>query len=183
MKIDLKKLFGFDEKYDEKSINALLNAINKNHLKDFDYLKFKASVQNLHDMNMDVETGIKSTFATAQTLGITKEYLLDTIKHYKNVLQKEKENFSIALKNKLDKSITGKQEEAENLKKEVADLENKIKEYQKAIEQGKKRLENIDNDIEKVKTKIDVTKNNFVSAISHLEEVINEDESKIKSIL
>ncbi|HHH52555.1 MAG TPA: hypothetical protein ENK91_02770, partial [Bacteroidetes bacterium] len=64
MKIDLKKLFGLESGYDEKSINALLNAINKNHLKDFDYLKFKASVQNLLDMNMDEKTGIKSTFAT-----------------------------------------------------------------------------------------------------------------------
>jgi len=183
MEIDLKKLFGFDEKYDQKSINALLNAISKNHLKDFDYLKFKASVKNLQEMNMDVETGIKSTFATAQTLGITKEYLLETVKHYKNILQKEKENFSIALKNKLDKSITGKQEEAENLKKQIIDFENKIKEYQKAIGQGEKRLANIDNDIEKVKSKIEVTKNNFVEAVNHLEEVINEDESKIKTIL
>ncbi len=183
MNIDLKKLFGFDDKYDEKSINALLNAIKKNHLKDFDYLKFKASVQNLKDMNMAEETGIKSTFATAQTLGVTKEYLLKTIEHYKNIVQKEMENFSIALKNKLEKSITGKQQEAESLKSEILDLEKKIEEYKKAIEHGNKRLANIDNDIKNVKSKIEGTKNNFVSAINHLREVINEDESKIKSIL
>jgi chromosome segregation ATPase len=134
-------------------------------------------------MNMDEKTGIKSTFATAQTLGITKEYLLETINHYKNILNKEKENFSIALKNKLDEGITGKREEGENLKKEIENLENKIKEYQKAIEQGKKRLANIDKDIDKVKSKVEATKDNFVKVISHLEEVINDDESKVNSIL
>jgi len=183
MKIDLKTLFGLDGDFDEKSINALLNAINKNHLKEFDYLKFKASVKNLMEMNMDEDTSIKSTFATAKTIGITKDYLLDTIKHYKNVLQKEKENFSVALKNKLDSSIVTKKEEGENLKKEIENLENKIKEYQKAIEQGKKRLANIDNDIQKVKTKIQSTKENFVSVVNHLETVINNDESKIKTSL
>ncbi len=183
MKIDLKKLFGLDSDYDEKSINALLNAINKNHLKEFDYLKFKASVNNLVDMNMDEDTSIKSTYTTAQTIGITKEYLLETINHYKAVLQKEKENFSIALKNKLDSSIVNKKEEGENLKKEISTLENKIKEYQKAIEQGKKKLANLDSDILKVKDKIDSAKENFVGVLNHLENVINDDESKIKSIL
>ncbi len=183
MKIDLKKLFGLDDSFDEKSINALLNAINKNHLKKFDYLKFKASIENLVEMNMDEETSIKSTFTTAKTIGITKDYLLDTIKHYKNVLQKEKENFSVALKNKLDSSIVNKKKEGEDLKKEIANLENKIKEYQKAIEQGKERLANIESDISKVKTKIESAKNNFVSVLNHLETIINEDESKIKSVL
>ncbi len=183
MKIDLKQLFEFDEKFDEKSINALLSAINKNHLEDFDYLKFKASVRNLLSMNMDEDTSIKSTFATAQTIGVTKEYLLDTIRHYKSILQKEKENFSSALKNKLEKSILNKQEENEKLKKQISDLEKKIQEYQKAIEEGKSRLANINDDIAKVKSKIEKTKSNFLTAINHIEEVINEDETKIKSVL
>ncbi len=183
MKIDLKALFGLDGDFDNKSINALLNAINKNHLKEFDYIKFKASVKNLMEMNMDESQSIKSAFATAKTIGITKDYLLDTIKHYKNILQKEKENFSVALKNKLESSIVNKKQEGDNLKKEIENLENKIKEYQKAIEQGKKRLANIDNDIQKVKTKIQSAKENFVNVVNHLETVINDDESKIKTTL
>lgn len=183
MKIDLKKLFGLEGDFDEKSINALLNAINKNHLKEFDYLKFKASVSNLEEMNMDEDTSIKSTFTTAQTIGVTKEFLLETITHYKNILQKEKENFSIALKNKLDSSIVSKKDEGINLKSEIKNLEKKVLEYQNAIEEGKKRLANIDTDIKNVKAKIDSAKDNFVHVVSHLEEVISNDESKIKSIL
>lgn len=183
MKIDLKKLFGLGKDFDEKSINALLSAINKNHLKEFDYLKYKASVNNLLEMKMNEETSIKSTFTTAQTLGITKKYLLDTVNHYKLILKKEKENFSIALKNKLENSILTKKEEGENLKKEIIRLENKMLEYQKSIEQGKVRLSKIDSDIAEVKLKIDNTKDNFVKAVSHLESIILNDEEKIKTIL
>ena len=183
MKIDLKELFGFDGSYDTKSINALLNAINKNHLKEFDYLKFKASVNNLLEMSMDEETSFKSTYTTAQTIGTTKKYLLETVKHYKTILQKEKENFSVALNNKLEESITSKKEDGIKLKTEISNLEKKVIEYQKAIEEGKKRLSNIDNDIAKVKTKIESTKDNFVKAVDHLENVIIKDETKIINFL
>lgn len=183
MKIDLKELFNLDENFDEKSTNALLNAINKNHLKEFDYLKFKASSKNLMSMDMDEDTSFKSTYTTAQTLGISKKYLLDTVRHYKNILQKEKENFSIALQNKLDKSINNKKQEAESLTKEISNLEQKVKEIQKAIAQGKKRLSNIDTDVDKVKGKIETTKNNFLQAVNHLEEVILKDEEKIERLL
>ena len=183
MKIDLKKLFDFNDSYDQKSINALLNAINKNHIKEFDYLKFKASIKNLLNMNMDEETSFKSTFTTAQTLGITKEYLLETVQHYKNILQKEKENFSIALKNKLDKSINSKKEEKVTLKSNISNIEKKISELQKTLNEGKKRLSNIDNDIDKLKVKIESTKDNFVKAVNHIEKMISDDESKIENIL
>lgn len=183
MKIDLKTLFGFDQNFDEKSMNALLRAINEAHISEFDYLKFKASVQNLTNLKMDEETSIKSTFTTAQTLGITKEYLLNTIQHYKNIVEKEKGNFSAALKNTLDTSINTKIKETEDLKSKITEFEKKIEEYQKAIEEGKNRISNVDSEINEIKVKIESTKNNFTKVISHLENTINSDESKIKTIL
>lgn len=183
MKIDLKTLFRFDQSFDEKSMNALLRAINDAHINEFDYLKFKASVQNLTNLKMDEETSIKSTFTTAQTLGITKEYLLNTIQHYKNIIQKEKGNFSVALKNTLDSSINTKIKEAEDLKLKITDFEKKIEDYKKAIEEGKSRITNVDNEINEIRNKIDTTKNNFLTVITHLENTINTDENKIKTIL
>ena len=183
MKIDLKALFGFDQNFDEKSMNALLRAINEAHINEFDYLKFKSSVQNLTNLKMDEETSIRSTFTTAQTLGITKEYLLNTIQHYKKIVDKEKANFSAALQNTLDTSINTKIKETEELKVKIVDFERKISEYQRLIEEGNKRIANMDSEINEIKTKIETTKNNFIKVISHLENTINADESKIKTIL
>ncbi len=183
MKIDLKELFQLDEKFDQKSVNALLSAIKNNHIDEFDYLKFKASVLNLMAMNMDEEVGIKSTFTTAQTLGITKDELLKTVDHYKNVIKKEKESFAHALNNKLEESIVSKKEEGVKLENKIAELENKIKEYKAAIEQGKEKLSKIDSQIANVKSKIAKTKNNFVSVINQMENVIKEDEKKIQELI
>ena len=183
MKIDLKELFSFDKSYDEKSVNALLKALNDAHIEEFDYLKFKASVLNLLNLNMDENTSIKSTFATAQTLGVTKEYVLKTIDHYLNVIGREKSNFSDALKKTLDNSINTKIKESEALKANINKFEQKIVELQNAIQEGKTKLQNVDTEIEEIKSKIESTKNEFQKAITHLENTISEDKSKISNIL
>ncbi len=183
MKIDLKELFQLDEKFDQKSVNALLSAIKNNHIDEFDYLKFKSSVLNLMEMDMDEETGIKSTFTTAQTLGLTKNELLKTVSHYKNIIKKEKESFARALNNKLEESIVAKKEEGVKLENKIAELENKIKEYKAAIEQGQTKLSKIDDEIARVKSKIAKTKTNFVTVITQIEDVIKEDERKIQELI
>lgn len=183
MKIDLKTLFGFDTSFDEKSTNALLKAINDAHLSEFDYIKFKASVQNLISLNMDEDTSIKSTFTTAQTMGITKDFLLNTVQHYKNILSKEKNSFSTALAKNLDNSINSKVKENEDLKLKIIEFQNKIVELNKAIEEGNNRIANVDKEIAEIKNKIDITNSNFNKAIDHIESTILNDEQKLKNIL
>ena len=94
---------------DQKSINFLSSAIEKNSLKGFDYIEFKKSLKAMQDMNLDSTTAIKSAFATASTMGLTKERLLHSIQHYKNVLSKEKSQFDDALKKQVDSRIRKKQ--------------------------------------------------------------------------
>ncbi len=183
MKIDLKKLFQVDNGFDEKTVNALLSAIKDNYIDEFDYLKFKASVISLSDMDMDEETSIKSTLTTAGTLGVTKEDLLNTILHYKNVIKKEKESFTRALNNKLEENIIAKKKKSEELKDKIVELENKIKEYKLVIEQNNKKLSKIDSEISVVKTKIEKTNTAFVSVVNQIESVIAKDEEKIKELI
>lgn len=183
MKIDLKELFSFDNSFDEKSVNALLKALNDAHLEEFDYLKFKASVQNLLSLNMDENTSIRSTFATAQTLGVTKDYVLKTIDHYINVIGREKSNFSEALKKTLDNSINTKIKDSDTLRVNINKFEQKIVELQNAIQEGKTKLQNVDSEIEEIKNKIETTKNEFQKAITHLETTMSDDKSKISNIL
>jgi chromosome segregation ATPase len=183
MNIDLKNLFEFDESHDEKSINALLTAINSGNIADFDYLKFRASVQNLKNLNMDEATSLKSVFATAQTMGVTKEYLLQTLNHYKNIIEKEKSKFHAALNNTYENSVKSKLEDAEELKRKIDDLQKKIEEYKNAIKNGQEQIQNVDIEISDIKNRIESAKNNFIDVISHLENSINDDESKINKIL
>lgn len=183
MNIDLNTLFEFNQDHDEKSINALVAAINSGHISDFDYLKFRAAVQNLMKLNMDETTSINSVFATARTMGVTKEYLLQTLNHYKNIIEKEKSKFHNALNKTYENSVKTKLEDAEELKIKIESLRQKIEEYKSAINEGEKQIQNVDNEISEIKNRIESAKNNFINVISHLENTFKEDESKIKKIL
>ena len=134
MTVDLKKLFASDEITNSKMQTALITALGKSAGDDFDYLKFKVSVKKMLEMGMDKETALKSAYATASVMGVTKNKLLSSAKKYRATLDKEKEQFAVALKNKIAKNVDGKKVEAERLKKEVISHREKILKLQKEIE-------------------------------------------------
>ena len=76
MQKDLKSLFGATHGLDEKSLNFLVKALEKNNLPGFDYIEFKQSLGSLLSMDMLEETAFKSVFATATSVGLTKDKLL-----------------------------------------------------------------------------------------------------------
>ena len=183
MKIDLIELFKVPTEFDQKSVNALIKALQSNHLKDFDYLKFKTSVENLAEIQKEESTRFKTTFTTAQTLGISKQYLLDTAKHYQIVLNKEKEKFTSALQNKMNEAIEGKKTEAERIDTEIKQKKRKVELLLKEIAALEKKGSTIDSDVEKAKAKIKDTRDKFVVAIEHFEKAIASDIEKITTIL
>ena len=83
---DLRIIFGDMHGLDEKSVDTLTKALNNANLPGFDYLEFKQSLGALSGLNMDEAMGIKSAFATAATMGVTKIKLKETAQHYKSVL-------------------------------------------------------------------------------------------------
>jgi hypothetical protein len=101
MKVDLKKLFASEDITNSKMQTALISALGKNATEEFDYLKFKVSVKKMLEMGMDRETSVKSAFATASVMGFTKNKLVSSAKKYKGTLDKERDQFAIALKIRL----------------------------------------------------------------------------------
>lgn len=183
MNIDLNKIFETNGELDKKFVDALLRAIKNNAIKEFDYLKFMHSVKLMQDMNMDADTSYKSAFATAQTIGLTKEKLLKTANHYLNVLNKEREHFADALKNQRSEKISGKLAEAEKLRNKIQEYEVKMKQMEKEITAYRKKIEGTDASIEKEKQKIETIKDNFVSSFDHLETVLKGDIESINNLL
>ncbi len=183
MNIDLNKIFKTNGELDKKFVDAFLRAIKNNAIKEFDYLKFMHSVKSMQDMNMDADTSYKSAYATAQTIGITKDKLLKTASHYMNVLKKEREHFADALKNQRSEKISGKLAEAEKLRNKIREYETKMKQMQKEITAYKKKIQGTDAAIEKEKEKIETIKNNFVTSYEHFEGVLTSDIDSIKNLL
>ena len=124
------------EGIDSRSLEFIVQTIEKNNLPGFDYFEFKRAVAQLATMNLDEATAHKSAFATAATLGITKEKLIETAAYYRNLVEKEKEHFSQALDHQNATKVAGRQQEVSRLrdqierhKTEIARLQDEIAQY------------------------------------------------------
>jgi len=175
MTVDLKKLFASEDITNSKMQTALIAAISKNASNEFDYLKFKVSVKKMLDMGMDKETAVKSAFATASVMGITKNKLVNSAKKYKGTLDKEREQFAIALKNKIAKNVDGKKVEAERLKKEIISHKEKIAKLLKEIELFDTKISQVDDVVVAAQEKIEATRNDFKSTFDAIYSQIEED--------
>jgi chromosome segregation ATPase len=161
MQQDLKEIFGDTTGLDNKSIESLTNALEKNNLPGFDYLEFKLSLGKLAVMNLPEEMAYKSAFATASTVGLTKEKLLTTGQHYRKVLFDEKEQFNIALQGQLQKRVNNKQEEVAKLKAQIQAWQEQIVNLQNQIAKSQATIDDAGNQIEAEMKKIQSTKDSF----------------------
>ncbi|MBK9102994.1 MAG: hypothetical protein IPL92_00055 [Saprospiraceae bacterium] len=70
----ISQLLGLGATTDQKSVDFLENAMVKQAQPGFDYLKFKQSIEQLAGLKLDGPTSLKSAFATASTMGVTKRF-------------------------------------------------------------------------------------------------------------
>lgn len=183
MNKNLKSLFGSAHGLDQKSIDFLTNALEKNNLPGFDYLEFKLALAALARMEMEEETSFKSAFATASTMGLTKVRLLETADHYKKVLNKERAQFDVALKNQMQHKVASKQQEVEKLKEQIVKHREKIQQLEVQIDKYQATIDGADALIEESKQKIIATQSNFEMTHQTILNEIDKDLDNIKRYL
>ena len=183
MSKNLKTLFGENHMLDEKSVSFLTNALEKNNLPGFDYIEFKQSLASLAKLNMDEETAMKSSFATAATVGLTKDKLLETALHYKKIIDGERTKFGNAMQNQMKKSIDGKANEVETLKAQIIKHKEHIKQLEEQITKHQKTIDTADEQINGAKAKIDQAKEKFEFAHQSVRNQIEKDIEGIQKFL
>ena len=184
MQKDLKAIFGEQPPgLDERSINSLTKALEKHNLPGFDYLEYKQSLRALGQMNLDDDTAFKSAFATASTMGLTKEHLLKSAAHYREVLKKEKQKFDAALNKQMQQRVESKRKEIDQLKAKIQAHTQKIKQLEKEIEEAQGVISKADEHIQDQLTKLENTKVNFETALESILKQISDDIETIERII
>ena len=183
MQKELKSIFAKSGNNDDKSLDFLTSALNKNNLKGFDYLEYKLSLGRLSDMGMDEVVAYKSAFATATTVGLTKEKLISSAQHYKQVLAQEKSQFDLALKNQMVKRVQSKRAEVEKLKKQIVEWQKNIQKLQDQITTSQATIDTADQNIQAETDKIELTKLNFENTHKNVLSQIDEDLSSIQNLI
>jgi len=161
--VTTKSLFAA-EGLDERSLEFLSNAVEKNNLPGFDYFEFKRAVAALLQMQLDEATCYKSAFATAATVGLTKEKLVETAGYYRDVLLREKEHFDTALESQNATKVTSREQEIKRLrdqverhKADIARLQDEIGGYLNQIDQAEAAVKNEAQKLERTKAAFEKT--------------------------
>lgn len=183
MAIDLKELFGDISHLNKKAVMSLLQAIKEKHTADFDYLKFRKSILNLQELDMDEQTSIKSAYATASTIGLSKSALSKSAKTYLRSLQSEKEKFAETLQRQVGQKVESHIAEAKKMEKAAADHEAKIAQLQKEIELMRQKQEQSKAKAVEAQKKIEKTRDQFVEAYDYIYATIEQDIEKYEDIL
>ncbi len=161
MQKNLSELFGTNPSLEQKFVSIFIKALEKNNQPGFDYIEFKQSLGVMAKMNIDESTAIRSAFATASTVGLTKKKLLDSAKFYGKVINQEKEHFDAALNKRINSKVGGKIKEVEKLKEQIIKYKEKIEQLQAQIEKHQHTIDTADEQIQAEKEKIVGTQNNF----------------------
>lgn len=168
---------------DAKIIEKLLQAIEKNNLDGFDYLEFKKALKALEKIPMDEATKFRSTFATASTMGVTLDKLLDTVKHYIGVLDKENTIFLKAFEGQLQANVGNKQKEITQFEAIIKEKSERIKQLTQEITKHQKQIADLKVSVDSSKSKIDKTQNDFKVSYLNLRSQFEQDVEKMKQYL
>ncbi|TXB61295.1 hypothetical protein [Phaeodactylibacter luteus] len=190
MQKDLKALFGAHHGLDDRSIDALTQALARENLPGFDYIEFKQALGRLQELDMDEPTALRSAFATASTMGLTKEKLLKTAAHYDKVLKSEQAQFQQSLNRQMEQRVQAKQQEVEKMKQQVVEYRHQIQEFQQKIQKLEERIQQAQHTIdhaaehiEDAKTRLLSTKASFDQALQSITNEIQRDIENISSYL
>lgn len=167
----------------DKFLEVLFGALESNNQDGFDYLEFKDFLRSLANVPMDDSTRFKSAYATAQTMGATKEKILASAQAYISILAKEESKFQEALTGQRDKNLTGKQHEIKKLEQTIQDKETQIQKLKADIEEHRKQIGTLENDINSASEKLVQTANDFATTYQALLSQIQNDIQNIQSHL
>ncbi len=179
----ISQLLGLSGSPDQKSVDFLENALVKQTQPGFDFLKFKQSISQLAGLNLDASTSLKSAFATASTMGVTKDSLLQSARHYLTVLGDEKKQFDEALNKQVQQRIASKKDELSSLQSQIEDHKRQISKLEKQITEFQEKISRSDEEMAEARTSIDQTKMKFETTYQQFVAAIEKDITSIQQNL
>ncbi len=167
----------------KKFTTILLKALNRNNLEGSDYLEFKDSLHSLKGVIEDEATRFKSSYAVLSNNGVTKEKLIETSKHYIDVLKEEKSNFETTFRAQQAKQIKAREDKIVKLTSGLEKKKNQLQKLISDIENMETELKNSKTEVNQVAGKVQLTKDQFMASYHLILEQIKQDVANIKKYI
>ncbi len=174
---------GGDGKVDDKFLEVLFAALEAKNRDGFDYMEFKEFLRSLVDVPMDDSTRYKSAFATAKTMGATKENIISSAKEYIAILGEEQGKFQQALAGQKEKNLSAKHNEIKEIEQSIIFKEEEIEKLTSEIAQHRNQIGALEKEINESSLRLGETADNFKATYEALLGQIEHDLSNIESHL
>jgi hypothetical protein len=168
---------------DNSILDRLIKAIEDNNQPGFDYLEYRRSLKSLAALPMEESIKFQSAFATASTMDVTLEKLLDSIEFYKKVLLNEKDNFFKASKQQYTQNVDGRIKEKQTVSDLIKEKSLAIQNLTEEIRAHQVQLEELNKLVGTAEEKIRQTSESFTQALQFLMLQMEQDGEKLKQYI
>ncbi len=168
---------------DDKFLEVLFAALDAKNKEGFDYMEFKEFLRSLANVPMDDNTRYQSAFATAKTMGATRENILSSAQEYIAILAEEQTKFQQALAGQKEKNLTAKHDEIKQVEQSIREKEEEIEKLKSEIEGHRDQITQLEGEINEASLRLGETADNFDATYQALLGQIQEDVNNIETHL
>ncbi len=153
----------------------------KSNLAGPDYFEFFKMMDTLEAHIADEKTRISAVFASLSIQGLTKQKLIETASHYKQVIQADKDQFEKAIDKKAESELETRKQNLITLEKRIFDHSELIKNLTKEITEAQGKIGILKEEIQQEEAKLGSNKGGYNLACEAILNKINTDIVKINN--
>ena len=164
----------------EKHFEQLFSEAN---LAGPDYYEFWKISETLEAHILDENARISAAFASLSIQGLTKEKLVETAGNYKAVIEKDRQEFTRALSEKVVTELQSRNKNIAELERKIAADSEMIQKLTKGIGESQTKIITLKTEIVQEEHKLNTSKGGYEVACNAMVSKINLDIQKIQAII
>ena len=168
---------------DPEMAQIIQEAIEKANLPGFDYIEFRDSLVRMAGVPMTEEQKFQAVFATAQSMGVTKQVLLDAVDHYLKVVAVQATEFESYVNGVESQQVTVKEKSVADLTTTIEGEAAEINRLTMSIQEHRKQQDAINLEIVQAKQDIQNKRSAFEATRAAIANNLTSDRTKIESYL
>jgi len=148
-----------------------------------DYYEFHKTMETLEAHIPDEKIRIAATYASLNIQGLTKQILIDSANKYIAIIDKDKADFELALKEKLRAEVLQRQKDIQDLEKKIAINAEQLQQLTKENTESQALIGKLKTDVLEQENKLNKNSKGYMLGSQAITNKINSDIQKIQSNL
>ncbi len=168
---------------DDAIAKNIADALEKANLSGFDYFEYAKTLDALKTTIPAEQTLYQTAFASGTVMGAGKKSLLDSANHYITVLDKEAEKFAVSVQQRIQQTVTVKEEQVRSIEKTINEKAAQIQKLTNEINALSNEKNTVVNVISENRVKIEKVRNDFAATLQVFLGKIRGDIEKIQKYI